>query len=51
MGLFIWRGMVESELERVAGLCQKAYNIMWSEGSQVAGRGMERWAVAREAAL
>ena len=43
--------MVESELESVAGLCQKAYNIIWSVGSQVVGRVMVRWAVAREAAL
>ena len=50
-GEFSWRGMVESELEWVLGLCQKAYNIMWSVGSQLAGRVMVRWAVARVAAL
>ena len=42
---------MESELAWVLGLCQKAYNIMWSVGSQVVGRVMVRWAVARVAAL
>ena len=43
--------MVESEVAWVLGLCQKAYNIIWSVGSQVVGRVRVRWAVAREAAL